>query len=170
LDNFPNAKFIHILRDPLTNMASLKRYTSYRYKNFELLRKCRTIKKSFKQAKSNKIKYGEERYKIVLYEDLIANTHEVMNNISDFLNINFENSLTIPTENKKPGVANSMYEDSRLKGKVHDQSTNLKWKKELTEIEKKIIVSFLSKNSIGMGYDNWKTNAIKKHHVFSLLK
>ncbi len=47
-----------------------------------------------------------------------------MREISEFLHIEYNDKLCIPTENLKPGVANSMYINSRVKGVVKNQSEN----------------------------------------------
>lgn len=101
--------------------------------------------------------------KIVKYEDLVSNTKDEMNKICKFLNLKYQKNLIIPTENSELGIANSMYSESRVLGTVINQSRNLRWKKELTEKEKKYIISILYNDAIRMGYIEWYMDYINKY-------
>ena len=126
---------------------------------------CLSIRSSFHKAITNLKKYGKDRYFLIKYEDLVSSTKKRMKEISKFLNIEFTDELCIPTENLKAGMANSMYKRSRVQGIVKDQSVNYKWISELTEKEKKIVISILFSDSINMGYNNWNKIYIKNHKI-----
>jgi hypothetical protein len=104
---FPEAKFIHIVRDPRTRYLSAK---------MRRIRKNKGIYKvvadfagkdfatahaeismvSLELARLNKI-ILKERYHILRYEDLVDKTELEMKKIADFLEINFEPGLLQPS-------------------------------------------------------------------------
>jgi hypothetical protein len=104
---FPEAKFIHIIRDPRTRYLSAK---------MRRIRKNKGIYKvvddfagkdfatahaeismvSLELARLNKI-ILKERYHILRYEDLVDKTELEMKKITDFLGINFEPGLLEPS-------------------------------------------------------------------------
>lgn len=87
---FPDAYFIHIVRDPYQNLASLVRANKQNY-----LKLAKTIQRSFQFAINNsKI---IENYKIIRYEDLVSNLECEMKNLAEFLEIEFSSKLLKPT-------------------------------------------------------------------------
>lgn len=162
-NRFNNAKFIHIIRNPLINIASLKKLSKYRNQEFDITFQSKYLKflisKSFINLESN------SNYIVFKYEDIVNDLKTTMTKVANFLNINFEESLLIPTENGIPGKANSMYSESRKSGAVVKDGINNRWKEELTEYEKKIIINTLYHAAIDLGYDNWKNKEIKKYLI-----
>jgi len=68
---------------------------------------------------------NKDRYKnrviIISFEDLIQNTEAVMRLLADFLKIEFDDILTVPTFNRFPMVANTSFRPEKA-GSV-DSST-----------------------------------------------
>lgn len=166
LRKYPNAKFIHIIRDPLPNIASLKRSFKYRNRPFNSWIIALYLKRTFRILLDNIKKVKKNNYYVLKYEDLVSDPYSNMIEICKFLGIDFEEVLCVPSENKKPATANSMYEDSRVLGVVNDQSKNYRWIKELNEGQKKDVVSILYDLTIKLGYDEWKKEYIKKYNKF----
>lgn len=100
---FPKAKFIHIIRDPRDNWASLKSGWDKRYKNFNdnLNRLMQSMiergKLGMEMAEYNKEIIGKDRYVVVRYEDITLNPEREMSNLANFIGIPFSNSLLRPT-------------------------------------------------------------------------
>lgn len=149
---FPNAKFIHILRDPLSNIVSLKKLDMYMNWKGSALDHARVIRKLFGSAKSNVEVLGENRYLIVKYEDLVKDPSAIMHRISGFLNISFNEILLTPTENGLPAVSNSMFPQERVKGKISDLGQNKRYLKDLTQDELRDIVTTLYSDALEAGY------------------
>jgi hypothetical protein len=96
---FPNAKFIHLIRDPRDNWASLKSGWEKRYKgaNDDIRRLMHSLlergKLGMEYAKHNKETIGEASYKVIKYEDLTANPEKTMKELAEFTGINFTEKL-----------------------------------------------------------------------------
>ena len=163
LKKFPKAKFIHIIRDPLVNSASLKKLSIYRNKGFSSVSTALYIKESYNMALKNTKKYSNNTYFVLTYEDLVSKTKIKMIEICKFLNIVYRDVICIPTENSKLAMANSMYEDSRVVGIVKDRSKNGRWAKELTKREVRNIVSTFYYDIQKVSYKNTEIVHLKQY-------
>ena len=96
---FPNAKFIHLIRDPRDNWASLKSGWKKRYQrnknsiNELLFSLIFRLSIGYEMSDQNSKIIGKNRYKIIKYEDLVTNPELIMREISDFLQIDFSNKM-----------------------------------------------------------------------------
>ncbi len=100
---FPKAKFIHVIRDPRDNWASLKSGWNKLYYRFndsparlmqQMIERCGL---GMEFARRNANRFGPEVYKIIKFEDLTANPEKELREICDFLQISFSESMRIPT-------------------------------------------------------------------------
>lgn len=88
-----NAKFIHIIRDPRDNWASLKSGWKFRYnknsKNLDHLMFSLIFRvyNSYKFASLNQKLIGKKNYLVIKYEDLITNSNKELNKIKKFLSL-----------------------------------------------------------------------------------
>ena len=129
---YPDGRLLSIVRDPKNWYPSAVRHRSNVYGD---IRKSIDLwKTSTKAALRNKEKYGE-RVCIVRFEDLVSKTESVMSYMADFLGINFDNILLVPTFNKCPIRANTSF-DAEQHGIV---ASTLSRYKMLSEEELKII-------------------------------
>jgi hypothetical protein len=129
---YPDGRLLSIVRDPKNWYPSAVRHRSDVYGD---IRKSIDLwKTSTKAALRNKEKYGE-RVCIVRFEDLVSKTESVMSYMADFLGINFDNILLVPTFNKCPIRANTSF-NAEQHGIV---ASTLSRYKMLSEEELKII-------------------------------
>jgi hypothetical protein len=129
---YPDGRLLSIVRDPKNWYPSAARHRSNVYGD---IRKSIDLwKTSTKEALRNKEKYGE-RVCIVRFEDLVSKTESVMSYMADFLGINFDNILVVPTFNKCPIRANTSF-NAEQHGIV---ASTLSRYKMLSEEELKII-------------------------------
>ncbi|GAB4497360.1 MAG: hypothetical protein OHK003_05650 [Anaerolineales bacterium] len=159
---YPNAKFIHILRDPLNNIVSLKKLDTYYGGAASPLDYARVINKLFKFARINLKKIGKEKYLVIRYEELTKDPFEVMNRVCAFLDIPFHEALLTPTENGRPAVSNSMFQKDRVKGKILNREQNDRYLKEYTYKELQDVVTTLYTEAIKAGY-KWDTPEIVQY-------
>lgn len=141
-DWFPGAQFIHIIRDPKDNYASLKSGWSVRYKHrnddsrYMLQSMVDRGKLGMELAKYNARRYGENSYLIIRYEDLVADTKATMKKICDFLKIEYKDCLLEPTVLGMPWKGNNFRGDQFDKPSV----TNVnRWKDRISEHEARVI-------------------------------
>lgn len=150
-ERYPKARFIHILRDPLENLASLKRLGEFRGKEFHPKRRAKSLMKLFEQAERNARALGAGRYFVLQYAELVGDAEAVMRRLAGFLAIEFGETLLVPTENGRPGIANSMYAESRVEGRVLDQAGNRRFLEEFTPAEIREIVKICREPSLRVG-------------------
>lgn len=162
------AKFIHIVRDPLVNVSSLKKLARYRGYRFSSLRTIYYINQSLSRAELN-MKKKRDCYFLLRYEDVVHDPKVEMQKVVDFLNIKFSDRLLIPTENSVPAKANSMYKENRIEGKIVDQSKNLRWKTELTRLEKTVVINGCMEKARRYGYI-WEKNVDIKRYTNFLIQ
>jgi hypothetical protein len=100
---FPKAKFIHIVRDPRDNWASLKSGWEKRYQDFndDQNRLMHSLlergKLGMEYASLNREHLGEESYKVVRYEDLVSEPKKLMEEIAEFIGLPFSQKFLYPT-------------------------------------------------------------------------
>ncbi len=95
----PDSKFIHLIRDPRDNWASLKSGWNKRYQrnnnsiNELLFSLIFRLSIGYEMSELNLNTIGKNRYKVIKYEDLVNNPKLIMRDISDFLQIDFSNKM-----------------------------------------------------------------------------
>lgn len=97
LDTFEDASVIYMIRDPRASYASLKQYSEENNSTIQDIPLSYLIQwqNNVKLIHDLKEKY-KDRVKIVQYENLVSNTEEVMKHVSDFLNIEYHQTLCKP--------------------------------------------------------------------------
>ena len=106
-DAFPDSKFIHIIRDPRDNYASLKAGWESRYRHLsdtstlELLRQSCIFRGrlGFEIGIMNQEVLGKHRYKIIRYEDLVdpGLKNSLLRDIAEFLEVSSSGFESMPT-------------------------------------------------------------------------
>lgn len=150
LSFFPEAKFLHIVRDPRENYASLKKLYKTRNWDWKLYSIAQKIGKSCASAIDNQNKFGKDRYLVLQYEKLTEDPRKALEKIVDFLDISWDEKLLIPTVNGGSAQANTMYGDRKITGEVR-RATKDKWKSVLSPPEKRAILS-IQKEAKKAGY------------------
>jgi hypothetical protein len=109
---FPDAKFIHILREPKDNFASvggsvLKRRRSRVVQEALLWRYRVWTAQSLYFAKRNQEKYGASRYFVIRFRDLVQKPKEIVPKLVDFIGISENETLYMPTRGGCPYLGNN---------------------------------------------------------------
>jgi len=127
---YPQARFIHIVRNPYANFVSLRKYKSIGFGYPYLKRMVRTFQNSYYYLKENPKHI--EHYKTVRYEDLLNDTEKTMREIADFLNIKYESSML------RPSVLGDEWKGNSTSGQQFKgiSTANLDtWKKDIYPLE-----------------------------------
>lgn len=137
---FPDAKFIHIVREPRDNIYS--QIISFREKN-PIFRAYQWV--GFNKIIEAKKKQLPDRFFLIKYEDLVENPEGIMMELSKFLNIPFRQEMT---RNKEFEILEAQLMQSGMEeqaGKVHKEllrpinTSNIgKWRKGMSEVDRKI--------------------------------
>lgn len=157
LNYFPQAKFIHITRDPRENFASLKRLYSTRKWEWNPFSVAGKIGESCRTAVVNQKRLGEDRYHVLSYEELTKNPKRCMEAVRIFLDISWHDCLLQPTVNSIPAQANTMYGDRKVTGAVR-RTSSCKWQSVLSATEKRAILC-IRKNAEKAGY-KWHVSTL----------
>jgi hypothetical protein len=109
---YPDGKLISIVRDPKNWFPSASRH---RRKDYGDISKALNQWKASVNAMIKNKERWEENVCIIRFEDLIAKTETVMQYLSNFLNIEFDDILLKPTFNRSLISANTSFELEKSK-------------------------------------------------------
>ena len=129
---YPKAKFIHILRNPYSNLVSLRKFKSKNFGYPIIRRLLKTLYNNYYYLLKNK-KVIEDYY-IIRYEDLVSNPSKYLTEICGFLDIPFEEILLTPTYQGEDWDGNSV-EDKKFSRISDERLENWKQKIHPMEIE-----------------------------------
>jgi hypothetical protein len=126
---FPDARFIHIVRNPYANFVSLRRFKSE--KGYPFLK---AIINAMQNAYYHLLRNSRlmDNYFIIKYEDLVKNPQGMMAQLTQFVDIPFQASLLQPTTDGEMWAGNSVYA-AQLSG-ISTASVS-KWKDEIYDYE-----------------------------------
>lgn len=110
---FPDARFIHLVRDPRDNFAALAAGVEGYYSrmgedhNRTLASLLNRVRTGFRMARSNRTHFGDHRYLVLRFEDIVSAPEAGMRQVADFLRIDFTPSLLAPTTLGLPAGGNA---------------------------------------------------------------
>jgi hypothetical protein len=127
--HFPDAKFIHVLRNPYATVVAIRRSREKRK-----YPKMKRIAASLYNSYYNLFKNLEEQndYLIVKYEDLVRDTEEEMRKITQYLGIEWDDILLHPTDGGKLWKGNS---SSGFSFRGISESPLIAWKDHINHFE-----------------------------------
>ena len=170
---FPNCKFIHLIRDPRDNFAAIKsglkkKYESYGDSDISLL--FSVIVRNlwgFKMAHINQRLLGESSYKVVKFENIVAQPELMMRDISQWLGINFDISSLTPT------VYGHSTSGNNFSGKnfstVSTENVS-KWTDRITDEEAAMLEFAFGTEMSLFGYETSSSDASKAESVSDFYK
>lgn len=137
--DFPEAKMIHILRDPRDNYLALKRLMSEaeyedRTNYHPMLFIENRLVASFDYAYRNAAAFGE-RYRIIFYEDLIRERGKILRPLMTWMGMAWNENILTPTLGDGLWKGNSTSPDLREKLKPFDLRPLGRWHGSLSRSE-----------------------------------
>ncbi|MCB0631521.1 MAG: sulfotransferase [Saprospiraceae bacterium] len=156
LDNFPNAKFIHIIRDPRDNWGSLLSGWEQRYKEYndEVNRlKQSLIERSglgFQMAMANEDVMGKDRYRIVRFEDVTADPQRYIRELAEFIGIDYSTDLLYPS------TFGYRWEGNNFDGEKFSKPSTVnvnRWRDRISEADAQLIEFHFREAMDHFGYD-----------------
>ena len=134
---FPKAKFIHIVRNPYSNIVSFRKFKSINGRFPALNRIIKSLYNSYYFLYKNQRTI--ENYTTIRYEDLLLNTEQEVRKLCDFLDLPFEKNMLAPTSNGKPWKGNSTTGEKF--NAVDSRNIDL-WKTQISNLEIRYINQF----------------------------
>ena len=153
---YPDCKMIHLVRDPRDNYAAIKSGVENYYSKLgeseldALSSVLHRVSIGFKMAKLNQKIWGNDRYKIIRFEDLVSDSKLVMQELCDFLEVPYKESLLKPTSLSVAQGGNS--HDGKKLFSISSGNVG-RWSDRITEDEAKVLEFFLSNEMSDFGYD-----------------
>lgn len=135
---FPQARVIHLVRDPRAVYLSNKRSDSYRMEpGFAARQWVKSLRCTLRQV----VKFGRgPQILIVRYEDLVTRPHETLQSLCGFVGVDFDETLKRPTVYGNPWQGNA-YGDDAAKIYEIEPSKAETWRGEIALEENRAIVA-----------------------------
>ncbi len=158
---WPEARCIHIVRDPRDNFVTYQRkHPGLSAEDFSL-----GWNSSTKAGFQNRDRFGRKNYLLLRYEDLTTDSEKSLQEIIAFLDIRDEEILRIPTNNGIPWEGNSQFGD-----KFRGISTKPvgRWKRELFDKNIEIIETICAESMGLLGYESQNRSRLKSYfYIFN---
>lgn len=150
---FPDARFLHVVRDPRSNAASLKRLAALRRRGWTAKGTADTLARVMSTGWQNSRYFAN--YYLLHFEQLLEEPERTMRDVAAFLCLDFDENMLVPTENGALTRSNSMYLETRKteEGTVsRDAGRRRTWRSELNWQEKRDIYLHTSRVAKLFGY------------------
>jgi hypothetical protein len=154
-----NVKSLTVFRDPRDNVAALKRGSAKYYAKLGDSWHSTLMSALFRIQLSHLYGYADSVrlssvHRHVRYEDLCFDTSEVLDGITEWLDLDFDSSLLVPTQNGNPFRGNTFSdesEDRKPSSSVNGMNIGT-WHTHLTEPETAMIELFLQPMFLDLRY------------------
>jgi hypothetical protein len=153
---FPEARFIHLVRDPRDNFAALATGVDRYYSrlgedhNRTLASLLNRVGIGFRMAQENNEQLGAGRYHVLRFEDLTAAPERSMQAIADFLGIDMQPGLLTPTLLGHPTGGNAF--DGVETFSVNARNVD-RWRDRIAPEDAQVIEFHLAREMQTFGYE-----------------
>ena len=134
---FPDAKFVHIVRNPYANFVAIRKAKTDGQHYPFVMRWASSMYNSYHHLFNNE--RGIKQYLSIRYEDLVTDSPNIMKKVAAFLEIEYHSVLTNPTIMGKPWAGNST---SNVGFKGLSNIPLSKWKSEINSYEIHLVNRF----------------------------
>ncbi|MFX0170569.1 MAG: sulfotransferase [Candidatus Hodarchaeota archaeon] len=160
---FPDAKFIHILRNPYSNLVSLRKSELSRGKQkypflFPLLE---TLENSYYFLYRN-MQLLKNDYLVIKYEDLLETPEKIMRQIANHISIEFQDNIMKPTAIGENWAGNSSR--GLIFNGINKENAE-RWKSEMNHLESFYVTRYFSFVLQDFGYDKFIIKKSNKRRV-----
>lgn len=145
---YPEARFVHIVRDPCATIESIQQYESGE-PIVDPLTGAAELSRSFAIALDAQRQLGD-RYTIIRYESLVTDTPGTMRIVAAGVGIAFDERLLVPTTLGRPSTANAGRPERRVAGNVH--SLSLDGGRSLRRRDRMVVTALAGRPAESLGY------------------
>ena len=131
---YPEARFVHVVRDPRSVAAAIVRLDRATGRRTDLVDVGLTIRRSFEAAREG------ERTLVVRYEDLVGEPEGAMRRVASFAGIEWSDSLLTPTVGGVPATSNSAWSARKVTGEIEGRRLDL-WREELGDHDARLVAA-----------------------------
>lgn len=150
---YPDASFMHIVRNPYSNIVSMRRFKSKTYGFPIMSRILKTLYNSYYFLYRNQRLI--RRYLVIRYEDLIQNPESMIKKLCTFIDIPFEDILLQPTYRGEKWSGNSTRDYAY--SKIESSQMNA-WQSEILPMEIRYINKLFPFVLQDYGYEKVESN------------
>jgi hypothetical protein len=153
---FPDSKFIPLIRDPRDNYGALRAGVDKHYSKFGESEKhilaslIHRAGLSMRLMDANIQALGKERFRPVVFEQLVTDTRRVLSDVLDFLDLEWNNCLLRPTVMGQETTGNN-YDDEKFR-EVTNKNVG-RWRERISEFEAQVIEYHLADVMKKHGYN-----------------
>ena len=148
---FPNTKFVHIVRNPLDNLVSLQK-ASEKWWKIKINPRLHVYewRRSYRKLIKNQLKYGNNYY-LIKYEDIVNEPSKSLKELCDFLEIDFDPDMLFMS--RQPGWlgSNSSLHANKLSNTISNKSIGI-YKKFLEDKTVNMYSQLLAKECKDLDY------------------
>lgn len=146
---WPNAKCVHVIRDPRDNFASYKKkHPDWTAETF-----ARNWIRSTKAGMDNQQRFGADRYHILRFEDLLLNPETETRKLAKFLDLRWHETFLQPTRAGTNWFGNSMFAQTF---RSISQDPIGRWKTNTSKADLVILQTITGKTMAKIGYEQEK--------------
>lgn len=146
LEWFPDAQFIHVIRNPYAVLVSERKRTPAKAPKLHI---ARWYKASIEHAKAN-ARLGEDVYRVVRFEDVVSEPERTMRGVADFLGLTEHPILHTPTILGATWGGNSSTGAVKFEGVSKSAADT--WEKEVLPLEVMAVNRLVSDEMREFGY------------------
>ncbi|MCC6356301.1 MAG: sulfotransferase [Verrucomicrobiae bacterium] len=158
ISDFPNAKFLHVVRDPRDNYLSLKRRMNDPDSIFcgdVGYHPAAFIKNRILPSLHAAVEHLREfpaQYRFLLYEDLVAGGEKKMRQLAEWLDLEWDEGLLSPMRDGRAWTGNSFAPDLKSGLEPFDRRPIGRWERELSGRERTIMEGIMDLCGLGEVY------------------
>jgi hypothetical protein len=155
----PDAKIVHIIRDPVATITSRKKMEP----SLNLPRALLDLKMSYTVAVAQS-QLRDPGYLLMNYEDLCENPQPVIKRLASFLDINIADVLKQPTVAGIPVSANSVFADMDVSGQIL-KAYQHRQDKMLSENEQDLLAAYVGSLANKLNYTMPRLGSMKRFFI-----
>ncbi|WP_406944933.1 sulfotransferase family protein [Halobacillus sp. SY10] len=135
---YPKAKFIHIIRNPYSNIVSIRKFKEQQRGEYPVLKHIvGSLYNSYYYLMKNQRIIDQRDYLTITYEELVSNPNIEIKKISKFLNIENQDILYKPSTINGSDWKGNSTSSEKFDGITNDRIN--KWKGEINPLEVNVI-------------------------------